>query len=143
MAWRGSAGASTGTGASTFSITVSGIGGVGPQSGDVVILTGIATSSTSGTPFTTTCPGFSTIIGPTQLTSSNCTQFALIKTAGSSEPASYTITVSGTGSGSATWAVQCNCFTGRSGSVTASSVAPVVFTGTPLSIACPTITPAA
>jgi hypothetical protein len=142
MAWRGSTGNATATTGATFAVTgIKTIGGVGPQLNDIVILHGVATDSTSGTPFTMSSPGFSLAIASLQLTLSNCTFWALIKVAGASEPSSYTVTATGTGSGSATWAAQCNVFTGRNTTtpITNTSTTASINTGSPANIAVPSL----
>jgi hypothetical protein len=140
MAWRGSAGGTSVTSGTTVVITVSGIGGVGPQLNDIIILQANVTAGA-----TISCPGFSVIPGLTTIPLTDSGQqypVALYKVGGASEPSTYTITASAT---SGVIAADCNCFSGRNTTspfTAVNQVAPAAGPF-PISVAIPGVTAAA
>lgn len=116
-ALRGAASTSSTTTVSSISVTVSGIG---IQSGDIV-LCAVNGGGASGLATLTFPSGFSPISGLTQQKLSTNTAFAIeSKTAGASEPSSYTFSSSATDYMTAT----CRVYSGRSGAITAETLTP-------------------
>jgi hypothetical protein len=141
MAWRGSAGGTAVTGGNAqVVITVSGIGGIGPQLNDLVILQVIA-----GSGQTASCTGFSNVPGLSAIALTDSGQsyaILLYKIAGAGEPSSYTITLSGN---SQPIAADCNVFSGRNTSTPFTAVNQVAPAAGPFPISIPitTVTAAA
>jgi hypothetical protein len=132
MAWRGSAGGTSVTTGDTVVITVNGIGGVGPQNGDLVILQALV-----GSGQTISCPGFSSVSGLTAITETDSGQtyaVPLWKIAGPSEPSSYTISSS---ANNGAMAADCNVFIGRNPTSPFTAVSQVAPTAGPFPISIP------
>ncbi len=107
MALRGVASNANASAATSLSVTVSGIGGTGPQNGDVVFLFGSFGGSGTQTP--TFPSGFVAI--PNCTNQNNAYTFCgVYKIAGSSEPASYTVS----GLVSDLHNLHCRVYSGRS-----------------------------
>jgi hypothetical protein len=120
MALRGTAG-SAATSAST-SIVVT-VGGIGIQSGDIVLIF----CNFNTFPNTISSTGFSILVANQNIGTANSAVTVLSKTAGGSEPSTYTIN----GTASDLYSVQCRVYSGRSGTVTAQQTTNLCGTGAP------------
>ena len=122
MALRGTASAPGLTGTSH---TIN-VGAIGIQPRDLILLCGTWTYTTSD-PTPTWPSGFNPINGlaDTALGGTGCWTGIVCKTAGPSEPSSYTVTTSASRIGS----LQCRVYSGRSGVFTAVSSQPVTTVG--------------
>src|ERR1700749_45909 len=119
---------------STSTTCVVNVAGIGIQSGDIILL---CISGGGGGTNTFTFPsGFASITSPTSLPNLNLnsgsTAASAIKTAGASEPSSYTITSNKTDFQTAV----CRVYSGRSGTITDD------ISTAPLNITCPHAVPA-
>jgi len=100
------------------------VGGIGIQSGDIVLLF----CNFDTFPNTISCTGFSVLVTNQQIGSgTNSTVVVLSKTAGGSEPSTYTIN----GTASDLYSAQCRVYSGRSGTVTAQQTTNLAGTGAP------------
>lgn len=120
MALRGTASNVVTTAATSIVVTV---GGIGIQSGDIVLLC----CDFDTYPNTITSSGFSVLVTNQQIGTDNNTGVVLWKTAGASEPSTYTIS----GTASDYYGVQCRVYSGRSGVVTAQQTTNLAGTGAP------------
>lgn len=136
MAWRGSAGATSPSAATTLAVTFP----VTANAGDVIVL---HVSSGGSSTLTFTCSGYSTVPGLSNVgyIGASGTLGALYKVAAGGETAA-TVTKSSTAD---FMALQCNIFSGRNTTTpfTGASTSAAQFGSSPQSIACGTITAAA
>ena len=132
MALRGVAGQVNTTTASTCVINVAGIS---IQAGDVVLLVMLCGG---GTTSTFTCPGFSAATGAIQ-GNGGATFQVLMKTAGASEPSTYTVSSTITDFIS----VHARVYSGRSGSATTQAAIAFNASASPFTFASQTFAPAA
>jgi hypothetical protein len=127
MALRGVASQGNTSASTTVTVTVSGIGGTGPQAGDIVLL---MVGGGGGTTATFTYPsGFAPISGlANQAVSGVGTQGIAYKVAGGSEPSSYTVT----SSINDFQTVHCRVYSGRNtvAPFTATQASSTTFSGT-------------
>ena len=112
MAFRGEAAIASAGSQPYLTVTVSGIGGSGPQLGDMILL---AALSSGGSVSFTFPSGFNAISGLSQIGINGSTSFAIaLKIGTSSEPASYQVSVGTSGYMS----LDCRVYSGRSGAFT-------------------------
>jgi hypothetical protein len=136
MAWRGSAGATSASAATTLAVTFP----VTCNAGDIIIL---HVSSGGSSSLTFSCPGYSAVTGLSNVgyIGASGTLGALYKVAAGGETAA-TVTKSATAD---FMALQCNIFSGRNTTTpfTGATTSAAQFGSSPQSIACGTITAAA
>lgn len=119
MALRGIANQSNTTTSTTCVVTVSGIGGSGPQLNDIILL--MINGGGGGTNTITFPSGFNTITGLTNINigAGTDTMAIVYKIGTASEPATYTVT----SSANDFQTVQCRCYSGRNTTSTFSATA--------------------
>ena len=112
MAFRGESAIASAGSQPYLTVIVSGIGGSGPQLGDMILL---AALSSGGSVSFTFPSGFNAISGLSQIGINGSTSFAIaLKIGTSSEPASYQVSVGTSGYMS----LDCRVYSGRSGAFT-------------------------